>query len=102
MAGNRKPYPAEFRRQIVELAGAGRSPRELANEFGVSEQAIRNWLKQAELDDGRRSDGLASEEREELKRLRRELRQVKLERDILSKATAWFARETGTIRGSDS
>lgn len=102
MAGNRKPYPAEFRRQIVELAGAGRSPKELATEFGVSEQAIRNWVKQAELDDGRRSDGLASEEREELKRLRRELRQVKLEREILSKATAWFARETGTIRGSDS
>lgn len=97
----RKTYPPEFRRQLIELARAGRSPESLAKEFEPSSQTIRGWVKQAARDTGARADGLTSPEREELARLRRELRQVKLEREILSKATAWFARETGTIpRGS--
>ncbi len=93
----RRMYPGEFREQLVELVRAGRTPESLAKEFEPSSQTIRNWAKQADLDGGRRRDGLTSAEREEMTRLRRELRQVKLERDILSKAAAWFARETGTI-----
>jgi transposase len=93
----RKRYPPEFRRQLIELARAGKSPEALANELEPSAQTIRTWVKQAERDAGQRPDGLTTVEREEITRLRRELRQVKLEREILSKATAWFARETGTI-----
>lgn len=98
----RRRYPPEFRRQLIELAGAGRSPESLAQEFEPSAQTIRNWVQQAERDTGQRADGLTTPEREELTRLRRELRQVKLERAILAKATAWFARETGTIPPSGS
>ena len=89
--------PAEFRRQVVELVRAGRNPEDLAREFEPSAQAIRNWVRQAERDGGHRVDGLATGEREELARLRREVRQLRQERDILAKAAAWFARETGTI-----
>ncbi len=100
----RSRYPSEFRQQIIELVHAGRNRKELAREFEPSEQTIRNWVKQADLDAGRRSDGLTTEEREELRRLRRENRQLKLEREILKKAAAWFARETGSVpeRRSDS
>ena len=94
--------PAEFRRQMVELVRAGRTPEELSREFEPSAQAIRNWVRQAERDEGRREDGLTSAEREELARLRRENRQLRQERDILAKAAAWFARETGTIPSGSS
>jgi transposase len=97
MSRRHTEYPAEFRRQIVELHRAGRSVRSLAQEFEPSDQTIHNWIKQAELDAGERKDGLTSMENEELRRLRRENKQLKMERDILSKAAAWFARETGTI-----
>jgi transposase len=90
-------YPVEFREQLVELVRAGRTPESLAKEFEPSSQTIRNWAKQADLDGGKRRDGLTSVEQQELRQLRRENRQLKLERDILSKAAAWFARETGTI-----
>jgi transposase len=105
MAKTRPPYTPEFRRQMVELVQAGRSPDELAREFEPTAQSIRNWVAQAERDAGRRNDGgLTTAEREELNRLRRENRQLRLEREILSKAAAWFARETNTIppRGSGS
>jgi transposase len=82
---------------MVELVRAGRSPEELALEFEPSAQAIRNWLQQADRDEGLRQDGLTTDEREELNRLRRENRQLKQEREILKKAAAWFARETGAI-----
>jgi transposase len=98
----RPPYTPEFRRQIIELVRAGRSPEELAKEFEPTAQSIRNWVAQAERDAGRRDDGLNSAEREELGRLRRENRQLRLEREILSKAAAWFARETNTIPPKDS
>ena len=98
----RTRYPVEFRQQLVELARAGRSAKALAQEFEPSEQTIRNWIKQADLDTGRRSDGLTSEEQAELRRLRRENRQLKLEREILKKAAAWFARETKSIPEPDS
>ena len=90
-------YPPEFRQQLIELVRAGRTPEELSREFEPSGQTIRNWVAQADRDRGARSDGLTSAEREELGRLRRQVRQLKVERDILGKAAAWFARETGTI-----
>ena len=98
----RPQYPPAFRQQIVELVRSGRSPKVLAQEFEPSEQTIRNWVKQAELDTGQRTDGLTTEERAELRQLRREVRQLKLEREILKKAAAWFARETGTLPERDS
>jgi len=82
---------------MVELLRAGRTPESLAREFEPSAQAIRNWLAQADRNSGRRGDGLTSAEREELRRLKRENRQLRLEREILAKAAAWFARETGSI-----
>ena len=97
MGKTRKPYPPEFRRQMVELVRAGRSPEELAKEFEPTAESIRNWVKQADRDEGRRDDGLTSAEREELRRLRRENRQLRLEREILAKAAAWFARETDSV-----
>jgi transposase len=101
MPKSRPPYPAEFRRQMVELVRAGRTPEELSREFEPSAQAIWNWVRQAERDEGRR-DGLTSAERDEIARLRRENRQLRQERDILAKAAAWFARETGTIASGSS
>src|SRR6266446_1623339 len=92
--GKRKRYSAELQQQLVRLVRAGRKPGELAGEFEPSAQAIRNWVKQAELDEGTRTDGLKTEEREELARLRRENARLKEEREILSKAAAWFAQET--------
>lgn len=89
------PYAPEYRRRIVELARAGRKVAELTREFEPSANAIRKWVKQAGLDEGLRSDGLTSSEREELNRLRRENRILREEREILAKAAAWFAQETG-------
>jgi len=91
------PYAPEYRRRIIELARAGRSINELAREFEPSANAIRYWLKQAGLDEGLRSDGLTTTEREELNRLRRENRVLREEREILAKAAAWFATETGAV-----
>ena len=102
MPKTRSPYPSEFRRQMVELARAGRSAEELAREFEPSAQAIRNWVAQADRDEGRRGDGLTSAEREEMRRLRRENRRLRQEREILAKAAAWFARETGSIPSGSS
>lgn len=96
------PYPPQFRSRMVELVRSGRTPAELAREFEPSAEAIRNWVKQADLDEGRRQDGLTTHEREELVRLRRENRQLRMEREILSKAAAWFARETGSIPDKSS
>lgn len=104
MAQGRRPYPLEFRQRIVELVRAGRSPRELAREFEPTAESINSWIRQAGRDEGRREDGLTIQEREELRRLRRENRQLRLEREILAKAAAWFAREAGSIpsRGMSS
>src|SRR5688500_2725586 len=92
--GKRKRYSAELQEQLVRLVRIGRTPEELAKEFEPSAQAIRNWVRQAELDEGTRTHGLKTEEREELARLRRENARLKEEREILSKAAAWFAQET--------
>ena len=95
MPGTHAPYPPEYRRRIVELARAGRTITELAREFEPTANAMRQWIKQAALDEGLRSDGLTTSEREELNRLRRENRVLREEREILSKAAAWIAQETG-------
>ena len=98
MAGSRKGrYPPEYRERLVELVRAGRSPASLAREFEPSEQTIRNWVKQADLDEGRRGDGLTTQARKELRELKRENKRLRMERDILKKAAAWFARESGSI-----
>lgn len=106
MPRTRPPYSPEFRQQMVELVRAGRTPEELAREFEPSSQTIRNWVQQSGggLTEGPREDVLTGAEREELRRLRRENRQLREEREILAKAAAWFARETGSIpsRSSDS
>jgi transposase len=91
----RPPYPPEFRAEAVRLVrSSGKLTREVADDLGVSEQTLRNWVRQGDLDDGRRSDGLTSSEQEELRRLRRENRLLRQEREILKKAAAFFARET--------
>src|SRR6516225_1217381 len=99
MPKSHRPYAPEFRRQMVDLVRSGRTPEELSREFEPTAQAIWNWVRQADRDDGRRPDGPTSAEREELTRLRRENRQRRQERDILAKAAAWFARETAVIPG---
>ncbi len=93
MRKHKPPYPAEFRQQIIELARAGRTPAQLSREFGPTAQSIANWIAQDARDLGKPpgKEGLSTAEREELVRLRRRLRQVEQERDILAKATAWFA-----------
>ena len=91
------PYAPEYRRRLVEQVRAGRPVAELGREFEASANAIRKWVKQAGLDEGLRSDGRTTAEREELNRLRRENRVLREEREILSKAAAWFATETGSV-----
>jgi len=102
MPKSRPPYPPEFKRRLVEMVRAGRNLEELAEKFEPTAQSIRNWIAQAERDDGHRQDGLTTEEREELRRLRRENKVLREEREILKKAAAWFARETGSIPPKDS
>jgi transposase len=97
MPRTRRPYPPEFREQILELVRLGRTPNELAQEFEPSAETIRNWIKQAEIDAGQRHDGLTTAEKQELARLRKEVKQLRLEREILAKAAAWFARETAVV-----
>jgi transposase len=89
---------------MVDLVRAGRTPGELGREYECSAQTIRNWVRQSERDAGRRTDGPTTPEREERSRLRREVKQLRLERDILKRAAAWFARETIAVpeRSSDS
>jgi transposase len=89
---------------MVELVRSGRTPESLSREFEATAQSISNWVRQADLDEGRREDGLTTTEREELRRLRRENRQLREEREILKKAAAWFARETEAVpkRSTDS
>lgn len=93
MTRMQKRYARQFRQQMVELVRAGRTPSDLAQEFGPTAQSIRLWVTQADRESGKRP-GLGESEREELKRLREENQQLKLEREILSKAAAWFAQET--------
>ena len=96
MPRTRPPYPEEFRREAIELARiSSKSQRQIAEDLGISDVTLRNWIKQAERDAGQRPDGLSTDEREELARLRRENQTLRMEREILKKAAAFFARETG-------
>jgi transposase len=96
MPKSKPPYPPELRRQLVAMVRAGRSPNDLAREYEPSAQSITNWVLQADRDDGLRSDGLTTDERAELNRLRRENRILVEEREILKKAAAWFAAEANS------
>jgi transposase len=98
----RRRYPPEFKARLIELVRSGRSPAALAREFEPTAHAIRRWVQQADRDDGRREDGLTTDERTELQRLRRENVRLREEREILKKAAAWFARETGAITPESS
>ena len=90
------PYPLEFRREAVALLkSSGKSAPQLAGELGISPQSLRNWSRQIDVDAGQAA-GLSSDEREELRRLRRELKIVTEEREILKKAAAFFAKDSGT------
>ncbi len=88
-----RPHPPEFRRRAVELARMREKPvAQIAEDLGISESCLRNWLSRADIDEGRR-EGLSSNERDELVELRRELRVAKMENEILKRAAAYFARE---------
>ena len=100
MADKSSRYTPEFKRQMVALGSSGRSPASLAKEFGPSAWTIALWVKQAARDAGKGDGGLTSAEREELSRLRRENKRLKEEREILSKAAAWFATESGPSKRS--
>jgi transposase len=92
----RPAYPPEFRREAIELLRAGRTPQELSASLGVSEQTLRNWRRQDQIDRHERDDGITRDEREELARLRRENLRLRQERDLLKRAAAFFATENGT------
>jgi transposase len=95
MPRSKPAYPPELRQKILDLVRAGRTVASLAREFEPTENTIRNWVAQVDRDAGVRSDGLTTDERKELSQLRREVRTLREERDILKKAAAWFAQETG-------
>jgi transposase len=96
MPRSRPPYPPEFRREAVQLVLGGRSVKDVAGALGCSEQSLHNWVKQDQLDNRERQDGLTSAEREELRELRKRVKRVEMERDILKRAAVLFAAETET------
>jgi len=105
MPRTKPAYPAELRQKILDLVHSGRSAASLAREYEPTATTIRNWMAQAERDAGMRRDGvLTTDERKELNQLRREVHILRQEREILKKATAWFAQESGATprRPSDS
>lgn len=95
MPRTRPPYPEEFKREAIKLVWmSSKSQHQIAEDLGISDVTLRNWIKQAERDEGKRPDGLSTDEREELARLRRENQTLRMEREILKKAAAFFARES--------
>ncbi len=104
MPRTRPAYDRELRKKLVDLVRAGRTISSLAQEYEPTETTIRNWVAQTDRDEGRRSDGLTTEERAELNKLRREVKTLREEREILKKAAAWFAQDSGATprRSSDT
>jgi transposase len=102
MGRTRKPYPLEFRAEAVRLVRSGVKLSQVARDLDVSIESLRHWRKQQDVDDGVRADGLTTEERDELRRLRRENRVLREEREILVKASAFFATEIGSSRSKGS
>jgi transposase len=100
MAKTTTRYTSEFKRQMVDLVRSGRTPAELSREFGPTAWTISLWVRQEARDHGKGDGGLTTAEREELSRLRRENRKLKEEREILAKAAAWFATESGPSKRS--
>ncbi|HEY3315330.1 MAG TPA: transposase [Bacillota bacterium] len=98
MPRSHPPYPAEFRSQAVELVRtSGKSILEVARELGISGEGLRRWVRQAEADAGRGRPGdLTTDEKAELHRLRREIKVLREEREILKKAATFFAKESET------
>jgi len=96
MPKSRPSYPEEFRHEAVQLVRGGRKVSDVATSLGVTEQSLRNWVKQDQIERRERDDGLTLAEREELARLRRENKRLEQERDLLKRAAAFFARETET------
>jgi len=94
MPRSRPPYPPEFRRDAVQMVRSGRSVKDVAESLGMTPQSLRNWVRQEQVDRHERDDGLTSAEREELRELRRKVRRLEQERDLLKRAAAFFARET--------
>jgi transposase len=91
----RRFFPPEYKAEVIELIrSTGKTVGQVARDLDLTETAVRTWVRQADLDTGRRSDGLTTAEREELRRLRRENRELREEREILRKAAVFFARET--------
>jgi transposase len=98
MPKSHAPYPPEFRVEAIRLMRtSGKSLAQIGRELEVTTETLRQWLKQADMDDGLRHDGLTTEETEEVRRLRREVKTLREEREILLKAAAFFAKETGQI-----
>ena len=102
MPRTRPPYSLEFRQQILELIKTGRPPNEFAREFEHSGETIRQWVKQAEHDAGERQDGLTTDQKVEIIQVRRKVKRLKKEQEILKKAAAWFAQETNLVRPRSS
>ena len=104
MARPPRVYPPEFRQKILDLIRSGESGHSVARRFNIARQTVTNWVKQDDLNAGRRIDGLTTEEKRELAQLRRENKRLRMEQEILKKAAAWFARETNAIpeKSSDS
>ena len=98
----KRVYPSEFRAKILELIRSGKNASAVAREYDLSRQTIMNWLKQDDIDAGRRTDGLTSAESAENAKLRKRIRELEVERDILKKAAVWFARETDSGPGKSS
>jgi transposase len=96
MPKSRPPYPEEFRREAVEMVRGGRTITDVATSLGVTEQSLRNWVKRDQLERRERDDGLTVAERDELRELRRKVKRLEQERDLLKRAAAFFARETET------
>ena len=96
MPKSRPPYPVEFRREAVQMVRSGRKVSDVATSLGVTEQSLRAWVKRDQLERRERDDGLTLVERDELRELRRKVKRLEQERDLLKRAAAFFARETET------